>query len=195
LKFKERLKVIFIYITVVLFVASLSAHLSLYAGFNFGMHFPMLWFLLNVSILIGFIPLGVKYLSEHYSDVPQPASTPEPYARGSAQYVGFPNVAELLVGLGMFVILFYPLFNFQYWDSVLYGHPVAIDGRYFMHYYHGGGLRQISAEDFALKSLYQARKVSGHWMAAHLIAFLLLMQDLKRAPTGSFFHRFKNRFN
>jgi prepilin signal peptidase PulO-like enzyme (type II secretory pathway) len=191
LEVRDRLTVVFIYFTIVLFVASLAAHVSLYVGFNVQARFPTLWFVLNVSILVGFIPLGVRYLSNHFSDVTMPA--PKPYVPGSAPYVGAPHVAEAIVGAAMGFILFYPFFNLIYCEEMLHGYPEIIDGRYFMHYYHGGGLHQISPDVFAVKSLYQARKLSGHWMAAHLIAFLLLMHNLKEAPDGSFFQRFKSR--
>jgi hypothetical protein len=106
-----------------------------------------------------------------------------------------PHLAEALVGVAMGIILFYPFFSLVYCEEMLHGHPEIIDGRYFMHYDHGGGLRQISPEVYAVKSLYYARKLSGHWMAAHLIAFLLLMENLKGAPDSSFFHRFKSNFH
>jgi hypothetical protein len=192
-KLRERLTVVFIYFTVVLFVASLAAHASLYAGFNLRLRFPQLWFLLNVSILVGFIPLGVGYLSKRFADVPPPA--PPPYVWGSASYISEYHWASFVLGVAIGITIFaYPLFNFFYYETLLNGYPEIIDGKYFMHFYHGGGLRQISPEVFASKSLYYARKLSGHWMAFHLIAFMFLMESLKAAPNSSLCHRFKNLF-
>ena len=146
----------FCLLTLALLLVSAVAHFCTYATVNISRDFPWLWLALHLSILIHFA-IHWRYKRR-------------PTFKGPAAYVEEPLVVVFLLAVLIGFALFYAMINFAYYYWVLrYGYPDQVGGQFLLILPRGETLK-LSPDQFSLDELYQARKVSGHWMLCHLMA-------------------------
>lgn len=143
---------------------SWAVHISLYLDFNFPHQFPSTWLALNLAIFFGYIPLLFPY---------------KPVFTGTAAYVKETFLVPYIVLISTVPALLLAFFSYFYWDEALrHGYPELIDGQYYLHFPRGDHLLRITGEEFSKYQLYQARKVSGHWMLCHVLPMMYLYERL-----------------
>jgi hypothetical protein len=146
-------------LTLALLLISAAAHFSTYVNVNISRDFPWLWLALHLSILIHFA-IYWRYKRR-------------PAFKGPAAYVEEPLVVVFLLAILIGFALFYAMINFAYYYWVLrYGYPDQVGGQFFLILPHGQKPLALSPDQFSLDELYQARKVSGHWMLCHLMPLM-----------------------
>lgn len=142
-----------------LLVIGAVAHFTTYLGLNFSVQFPWLWLGLQLSILIH---LAINFFYRR-----------RPLFKGTAAYVKEPQLPTYLMILLTCFFLFYAMINFGYYYWVMrYGYPEEMGGQLLLLLPHGQKPLQLSPAQFSLYELYQARKVSGHWMLCHLLPLM-----------------------
>jgi hypothetical protein len=146
-------------LTLVLLLVSALAHFSSYSGFNFATAYPAVWVGLQISILMHVvIPALYKR---------------NPFFRGPSAYVNEPQAVNFVMAIAVALSLFYAMINFGYYYWVMrYGYPDAVGGQLLLILPHGQKPVPLSPEQCSLYQLYQARKVSGHWMLCHSLPLM-----------------------
>lgn len=146
-------------ITLLLLIVCLVAHASLYLNFNFPAHFPYLWIALHLSILTPFV---IHAVYKH-----------KPAFKGPAAYVKESTIVNYIVIILISSSLFYALFNFGYYEWVMqFGYPKIVNGEFVLWDHREFVIKKLSATEFYQHELYQARKVSGHWMLFHALPLM-----------------------
>jgi hypothetical protein len=144
------------FVTLVLFLLCAIAHVSLFLNFNYPAHFPHLWLALHLSILTPFV---IHAVYKH-----------KPTFKGPAAYVEEPAFITYVATILIASLLFYAIFNFFYYGVFMhFGYPKIVDGEFVLWDHRNFVIKKLSAEEFPRYELYQARKVSGHWMLFHVL--------------------------
>ena len=145
--------------TLLLLIVCLVVHASLYLNLNFPAHFPRLWMALHLSILT---PLVIHAVYKH-----KPAFT------GPAAYVQESALVNYVAVIFICSALLYALFNYAYYESLLrFGYPKIVNGDMVLWDPRNFIIKKLSAPEFYQHELYQARKVSGHWMLFHALPLM-----------------------
>lgn len=154
---QRRMPLFFCVLTLALLIASATAHFSSYLNFNSSTSFPNLWLVFHLSIFFHFA-IGFFYKRR-------------PLFSGPSAYVRESQAMLWLMIILFTACLFYAMINFMYYELILrFGYPDIVDGRQLLIV--KGGSIELSAEQFPRYQLYQARKVSGHWMVCHVMALM-----------------------
>lgn len=146
------------------FIVSLIAHFSLYLGFNSQKTFPHIWLLLHLSIIVSLAGMIMAARSASWG--------PEVYTMPS------PKIANL--ALVLFVpFIFYAIFNLFYSNLLInWGYITVYHGQPAI--FNKGTLWKIlTLEELPKYQRYVARRNSGHWMACHLLASIILSIELR----------------
>jgi len=143
-------------ITSALFVLCVGAHASLYFNFNFPAHFPRPWLALHLSIITPFL---IRVAYKH-----------KPTFTGPAAYVDEPAIVSYVAVVLIISSLLYAMFNFAYYEWIMDGgYPKIVGGDFVLCGPKDFVIRKLTAPEFNQYELYQARKVSGHWMIFHAL--------------------------
>jgi len=145
--------------TLALLIISAVTHFSSYLGFNFSTQYPDFWLALQLSILTHFA------IHAFYKR--------RPAFKGPSAYVEEPQAPIYLMIVLFTSALFYAMINFAYYEWILrFGYPDVVGGQFLLILPHGQKPVPLSTSQFSLYELFQARKVSGHWMLCHLAALM-----------------------
>jgi hypothetical protein len=156
---RRRVAAVLCGLALALLLVSTGVHFSLYLGFNFATAYPAVWWGLQLSILIHVL-VGAVYKRQ-------------PFFRGPSAYVKEPQALIYLTMILVTSTLFYAMINFAHYYWVMrYGYPDTVNGQLLLILPHGQKPVPLSPEQFSLYQLYQARKVSGHWMLCHTLPLL-----------------------
>jgi hypothetical protein len=146
------------------FFASLVAHVSLYLGSNPQIAFPRTWLFLHLSSIVSIVGL---FLAAR-------AAVPnlEVYKTPAA------GITKLLCILFV-IFLFFALFSFLYHNLLLqWGYISLYQGKLAVLFSNGSLYKILTPEELPTYQKYAARRGSGHWMACHLVAAMVLSIEL-----------------
>ncbi len=174
-RWDKQTALIFAFICGVLFVVSLCAHFSALFGFNFAHQFPKIWFFLQTSVVIGFLPL---IIGNPYKKISKPS-----YIWGSSKYQEssrFGIYVGLTAAILLCVSLLYLVFGEVYWSSQIhFGYLEIKDGNYFLYLKRERQFLPIIFDEYQKLLLYQNLAYSVHWMFLHSLAFMINLSPLE----------------
>lgn len=151
-------------LTIIALTIGLALHVSTYLGVDPRELSQVLWFGLQLSSALAFIPALIFF-----------------NRRGPA-YAPVPKTAyEKALAVGFFISLVYAFGNFFYASMVLNegASPLIIDGQYVL-LRHGAVIKVLGRGEFIKHQIYEARGNSGHWMVLYDAALVAMYQFARR---------------
>lgn len=145
--------------------AGFLLHAPLYFGLNTRSAYPTAWLLMHLSMVVSWAAVFVAYR----------------LSRGTVEVKPDERAAPALVMLTLLFVLCapYAVFNFIHTHELLRGGSLGIvDGENVV-LVKGRVAMRLSPDEVPRYELYEARRVSGHWMLAHLIPGFFLYMYVK----------------
>jgi hypothetical protein len=154
-------------LTIIALVLGLTLHASTYFGVDPRELSQTLWYGLQLSSALAFIP-ALLFLN-----------------RGGPADISRPKTAyQKALAIGFLIFFVYAFFNFFYTSLVLNegASPAIINDQYVL-LRHGAVVRILGRGEFIKHEMYEARENSGHWMVLYDIALAAIYQFFRRRFT------------
>jgi hypothetical protein len=153
--------------TIIALVLGLILHASTYFGVDPRELSQTLWYGLQLSSALAFIP-ALLLLN-----------------RGGAADTSTPKTAyQKALAIGFLIFFVYAFCNFFYTSLVLNegASPMIINGQYVL-FRHGAVIKILGRGEFIKHEIYEGRENSGHWMVLYDVALLAIYKFFRRRFT------------